>query len=91
MLTTLRTGRRNLTVPPQFEALPVPHAFTMGPSVVHDIGLAHAQHPPLDLTPTQLGPATGPALHYTLGDGTAPEAWATLQQLTQHLKQASQA
>ncbi|MEV8021820.1 DUF6177 family protein [Streptomyces sp. NPDC086554] len=88
MLTTLRTARRDLTVPPRFEAPPVPLSFTLGAAAVNDIGLSHAQRPPRDITPTQLGPTTRPALHYPLGDGTDPQAWTTLQQLNQHLKQA---
>ncbi|NGO15560.1 hypothetical protein G5C60_50310, partial [Streptomyces sp. HC44] len=43
---------------------------------------------PLDLRPHQLGPATEPALHYALGDGTDAHSWTTLQQLTTHLKSA---
>ncbi|MGW0689307.1 DUF6177 family protein [Streptomyces sp. NPDC002754] len=49
------------------------------------IGLAHARRPPLALKPVQLGPATSPALHYPLGDGTDPTAWTTLRHLTAHL------
>ncbi|MEU6763257.1 DUF6177 family protein [Streptomyces sp. NPDC046853] len=88
MLTTLRTARRDLTVPPRFEAPPIPVSFTLGAEAVSEIGLAHAQYPPEGLRPTRLGPAARPALHYTLGDGTDPTTWTTLQQLTQHLKAA---
>ncbi|WP_406507808.1 DUF6177 family protein [Streptomyces sp. NBC_00212] len=86
MLTTLRTGRRDLTVPSHFEALPVPVSFTLGPDAVRQTGLAHAEAPSPHLVPARLGPATAPALHYTLGDGAQPEAWTKLQQLTQRLK-----
>ncbi|MEW1925612.1 DUF6177 family protein [Streptomyces sp. NPDC088360] len=88
MLTSLRTARRDLTVPPRFEAPPIPLSFTLGADAVNDIGLPHAQHPPRGLRADRLGPAARPALHYVLGDGTDPNSWTTLQQLTQHLKQA---
>ncbi|WP_208835552.1 DUF6177 family protein [Streptomyces alboniger] len=91
MLTTLRTARRDLTVPPHFEPLPSPLTFTLGPHAVHDIGLAHAGRPPLALRPVPLGPATRPALHYPLGDGADPTAWTTFQQLSAHLKSAPEA
>ncbi|MGP3927878.1 DUF6177 family protein [Streptomyces sp. 8N616] len=89
MLTSLRPARRDLTIPPHFEPSPNPIAFTLGAEAVHDIGLPHARRPPLNLTPTQLGSAARPALHYSLGDGTAPQAWTTLRQLTQHLRLGS--
>ncbi|WP_028800830.1 DUF6177 family protein [Streptomyces sp. 142MFCol3.1] len=89
MLTSLRQARRDLTTPPHLEAPPIPHSFTLGPKDVRDIGLTHARRPPLDLRPTQLGPAAQPALHYPLGDGAgADHAWTTLRRLAQHLKQA---
>ncbi|MGR8007464.1 DUF6177 family protein [Streptomyces hypolithicus] len=88
MLTSLRPARRDLSVPHHFEAPPVPLTFTLGADAVNDIGLAHTQRPPLDLHPVQLGPAAQPAVHYPLGDGTHAQAWAVLQQLTQHLKNA---
>lgn len=86
MLTTLRTARRDLTVPPRFEAPPIPLSFTVGTAAVKDVGLTHAQHPPHGPHPVQLGPAANPALHYLLGDGTNSEAWTTLQQVARHLK-----
>ncbi|MEV8015303.1 DUF6177 family protein [Streptomyces sp. NPDC086554] len=86
MLTTLRTARRDLTVPPRFEAPPIPLSFTLGEDAVNDIGLTHAQHPQGGLRPSQLGPTARPTLHYILGDGTDPNSWATLQQLAEHLK-----
>ncbi|MFF4184791.1 DUF6177 family protein [Streptomyces sp. NPDC001691] len=88
MLTTLRTGRTDLTVPSHFEARPVPVSFTLGPDAVRQTGLAYADAPSPQLTPVRLGPATAPALHYTLGDGTGPPPWLVLQQLTKHLKKA---
>ncbi|WP_438290466.1 DUF6177 family protein [Streptomyces sp. HUAS TT7] len=48
-------------------------------------GLAHAEAPSPQLAAARLGPINAPALHYTLGDGTHPEAWTQLQQLTQYL------
>ncbi|WP_327428284.1 DUF6177 family protein [Streptomyces sp. NBC_01236] len=86
MLTSLRTARRDLTIPPHFETPPIPVTFTLGSDAVRAIGLDQARRPPLDLTPTQLGHATEPALHYLLGNGTDPHAWNTLQRLTKHLK-----
>ncbi|MFI6089567.1 DUF6177 family protein [Streptomyces sp. NPDC051218] len=88
MLTSVRRARRDLTIPPQFEAPPIPTAFTLGPSEVRDIGLTHARRPPLSLRPTQLGTTSNPALHYLLGDGTDAQAWTTLDQLITHLKNA---
>ncbi|WP_414629134.1 DUF6177 family protein [Streptomyces xanthochromogenes] len=85
MLATLRTGRRDLTVPSHFEALPVPVSFTLGPDVVRQTGLAHAESPAAHLAPTRLSPAASPAFHYTFGDGTRSEAWAELQQVTRKL------
>ncbi|MEU5344717.1 DUF6177 family protein [Streptomyces sp. NPDC020766] len=88
MLTSLRAARRDLTVPPHFEAPPTPVSFTLGTGEIKNIGLAHALRPPLNLTPVQLGPAAEPALHYPLGDGTDPRTWNTLRQLTDHFKAA---
>ncbi|MER5564324.1 DUF6177 family protein [Streptomyces sp. NPDC002506] len=87
MLTTLRAGRRDLTVPSYFEALPLPVSFTLGPDAVRQAGPARAEAPSPHLAPTRFGSASAPALHYTLGDGTQPGAWAQLQQVTRHLKQ----
>ncbi|MER5254505.1 DUF6177 family protein [Streptomyces sp. NPDC002855] len=86
MLATLRTGRRDLTAPPRFEAPPIPLSFTLGAEAVSEIGLTHAQNPPGDLRPGRLGRTARPALHYILGDGIDPTSWAALQQLAQHLK-----
>ncbi|MFF4977821.1 DUF6177 family protein [Streptomyces sp. NPDC001083] len=89
MLTSLRAARSDLTVPPRFEAPPVPISFTLGAGELKDVGLDHALRSPLSLAPLRLGPAAEPAVHYRLGDGTDPRAWSTLQQLTQHLRQVS--
>ncbi|MCO8304495.1 DUF6177 family protein [Streptomyces sp. RKCA744] len=86
MLTSLRHGPRDLTIPPHIATPPNPVALTLGPDTVHDIGTHHAQHPPLNLTPTPLGPTSRPALHYPLGDGTNDQTWTTLNRLTQHLR-----
>ncbi|MET7358238.1 DUF6177 family protein [Streptomyces sp. NPDC005562] len=88
MLTTLRPARRDLTVPPRFEGPPVPLTFTLGADAVHDIGLAHARHPPTGPRPSRLGPSARPALHYILGDGTDASCWSTFQQLTRHLRES---
>ncbi|MFC5200199.1 DUF6177 family protein [Streptomyces kaempferi] len=89
MLTSLRAARSDLTVPPCFEAPPIPLSFTLGAGELKDVGLDHALRSPLSLAPLRLGPTAEPALHYRLGDGTDPRAWNTLQQLTQHLRQVS--
>ncbi|MVO90763.1 hypothetical protein GPA10_39995 [Streptomyces sp. p1417] len=88
MLVTLRRARRDLTVPAHLEGAPIPVAFTLGAADVRAVGLDHARRPPLPQRPEALGPATSPALHYRLGDGTDPDAWNTLQTLTRHLKSA---
>ncbi|MEU1116296.1 MULTISPECIES: DUF6177 family protein [unclassified Streptomyces] len=88
MLTTLRSARRDLTVPPRFEGPPVPLTFTLGADAVHDIGLARARHPPTGPRPSGLGPSARPALHYILGDGTDASSWSTFQQLTRHLRES---
>ncbi|MFJ2769904.1 DUF6177 family protein [Streptomyces sp. NPDC087300] len=86
MLTTLRAARRDLTVPPRLEAPPIPVSFTLGPDAADSTGLSRALHPPAGPRPVQLGPRSRPALHYPLSDGTDPDSWAVLHQLTQHLK-----
>jgi hypothetical protein len=88
LLTSLRTTRRDLTVPPHLEPPPIPVTFTIGYDESKRAGRTRAEHPPLGPTPTRLGPPAQPALHYPLGDGTDPQAWSTFQHLTQHLRQA---
>ncbi|MEV4870442.1 DUF6177 family protein [Streptomyces syringium] len=85
MLVTLRRARRDLAVPPRFEAPPIPVSFTLGAGDVHTIGLDHARRPPVELQPVHLGPTARPALYYPLGDGTDAQAWTVLQQLSAHL------
>ncbi|MET9362864.1 DUF6177 family protein [Streptomyces sp. NPDC006632] len=85
MLATLRTGRSDLTAPSHFESLPVPVSFTLGPDAVRRAGLAHDEAPAPHLAPLRLGPTTAGALHYTLGDGTRPESWSRLKQVTRAL------
>ncbi|KUL23253.1 DUF6177 family protein [Streptomyces regalis] len=87
LLTSLRTARRDLTIPPRLERPPVPVTFTLGHDEAKRIGLTHAQHPPLGPAPTLFGHPAEPALHYYMGNGTDPHAWSTFQQLTRHLKQ----
>ncbi|MFF5129222.1 DUF6177 family protein [Streptomyces syringium] len=86
MLVTLRRARRDLAVPPYFEAPPIPVSFTLGADDVHAIGLDHARRPPVELRPVPLGPTARPALYYPLGDGTDAQAWTVLQQLGTHLQ-----
>ncbi|MEU3354181.1 DUF6177 family protein [Streptomyces sp. NPDC037389] len=99
LLVSLRRGRRDLTVPPRFEAPPIPVSFTLGSADVRRTGLDHALRPPLDISPVRLGPVRlgpvrlgpvrlGPAVHYPLGDGTDAQAWTVLQRLSAHLKAA---
>uniref|UniRef100_A0AAU3IC27 DUF6177 family protein n=1 Tax=Streptomyces sp. NBC_01393 TaxID=2903851 RepID=A0AAU3IC27_9ACTN len=91
MLASLRAARGDLTIPPHFETPAVPISFTLGSAAVGEVGLAHALRPPLSLPPTRLGPSAESALHYPLGDGTHPQAWNVLQQLTEHLRRAAAA
>jgi hypothetical protein len=86
MLVSVRRAGRDLVTPPRLEAPPVPFAFTLGPDDVRAIGLDHAGRPPVALRPVRLGAPSRPALHYPLGDGSDPQSWTTLQQLTRHLK-----
>ncbi|MGW2235393.1 DUF6177 family protein [Streptomyces sp. NPDC001759] len=88
LLISLRTARRDLTVPPHIEAPPIPVALTLGRDEIESIGRTRAEHPPLGPTPTKLGRPAEHALHYRLGDGTGPQAWTTFQKLTRHLKRA---
>ncbi|WP_340378929.1 DUF6177 family protein [Streptomyces sp. SS7] len=86
MLVTVRAARADLTLPPGVEGPPLPVSFTLGPRDVKSIGLPRAERPPIPAQPHRLGSPASPALHYPLGDGTAPESWRTLQTLTTHLK-----
>ncbi|MFI1563048.1 DUF6177 family protein [Streptomyces sp. NPDC020490] len=86
MLTSLRRAPRDLTTPPRFQAPPTPVAFTLGAGDVRGIGLTHARRPPVAGRPVQLGPASAPALHYPLGDGTDDGAWTELRLLGRHLR-----
>ncbi|MGW1891294.1 DUF6177 family protein [Streptomyces sp. NPDC002004] len=88
LLTSLRSARRDLTVPPHLEAPPIPIAFTLGHDEARNVGLTRAEHPPFGPTPTRLGPTAQPAFHYPLGDGVDPHAWTTFQDLTRYLKPA---
>lgn len=83
--TSLRAGRRDLTVPPLLEAPPIPVAFTLG-SDEAAAGQARAGHPPVGTLPKRLGPEARPALHYPLGDGTDPGTWGVFQRLLRHLQ-----
>ncbi|MFF8013727.1 DUF6177 family protein [Streptomyces sp. NPDC007929] len=85
LLTSLRAARRDLTVPPALEAPPVPVAFTLGSDETEAIDRARTGHRPRCPTPTRVGLESRPALHYSWGDGTDPDAWSTLQRLIRHL------
>ncbi|MET7606585.1 DUF6177 family protein [Streptomyces avermitilis] len=84
MLAHLRPARADLTTPPHREPPPVPVSFTLGSDAAHAVGRLRAEAAP-GTRPTHLGPATRPALHYALGDGTDHTAWQRLQQLKDHL------
>ncbi|MFJ9677923.1 DUF6177 family protein [Streptomyces sp. NPDC101194] len=90
MVTQLRTARADLTTPAHHEPPPVPLSFTLGPDAVADLGLDHARKALTDAAPAQLGPATRPALHYALGDGTDPAAWQHLRHIHDHVNGARQ-
>ncbi|MFF7856856.1 DUF6177 family protein [Streptomyces sp. NPDC007904] len=85
LLTALRAGRRDLTVPAHAEPPPVPVTFTVGHAEAERIGrartLATLHVPP----PVRLGPGGRSALHYRLGDGADGEAWELLRGLVGRL------
>jgi hypothetical protein len=83
MLTQLRTARADLTTPAHREASPVPVSYTLGPEAVRALGRDHAESRS-PIRPARLGPA----LHYSLGDGTDPAAWQLLKALNDYLKGA---
>ncbi|MFK4206649.1 DUF6177 family protein [Streptomyces sp. NPDC030920] len=76
MIGQLRTARADLTTPAHHEPPPVPFSFALGPDAVAD-----RDGDDTAFAPARLGPATRPALHYTLGDGTDPAAWERLRQI----------
>lgn len=81
-----RAARSDLTIPNHFEVPPIPVAFVLGPDAVQQVGLSHAQQPPIPAQPQSLGPASRPGLHYPLGDGIDPTAWTTFEHLMRHLR-----
>ncbi|MGI5338018.1 DUF6177 family protein [Streptomyces sp. CA-181903] len=90
LLCQLRPARRDLSVPPRFEAPPVPLAFALGPEGVRSIGLARAARPPLAGSPLRVGPPGLPGLYYPLGDGSSHgDGWSALDRLTRHLRGAA--
>lgn len=89
MISELRAARADLTTPAHYEPPPIPVALTLGPDAVADLGISHARNALPDHTPTQLGPAARPALHYPLGDGTDPAAWQRLRHIDEHLQRGS--
>ncbi|MGW2616192.1 DUF6177 family protein [Streptomyces sp. NPDC001500] len=86
MLVSVRRASGDLTTAPVLQAPPLPVAFTLGARDVRGIGLTHARRPPLAVRPVALGPASAPALHYPLGDGTDARTLTGLQQLAAHLR-----
>lgn len=90
LLCQLRPARSDLSVPPWYEAPPVPLAFALGPEGVRDIGLARAARPPLAGSPLRVGPGGRPGLYYPLGDGSSHgDGWSALDRLTRHLRGAA--
>lgn len=89
MISELRAARADLTTPAHYEPPPIPISLTLGPDTVVELGITHVRNALPDHTPTQLGPATRPALHYPLGDGTDPAAWQRLRHINEHLKRGS--
>ncbi|MEV0303250.1 DUF6177 family protein [Streptomyces prasinus] len=86
MLASLRRAPRDLTTAPVLQAPTVPVAFTLGARDVRGIGLTHARRPPVAVRPVALGPASEPALHYPLGDGSDTGALGELHRLAAHLR-----
>lgn len=86
MLASVRRASRDLTTAPVLQAPPVPVAFTLGARDVRGIGLTHARRPPVAVRPVVLGPASEPALHYPLGDGSDAGALVELRRLGAHLR-----
>ncbi|MCQ9135693.1 DUF6177 family protein [Streptomyces hilarionis] len=86
MLVSVRRAPRDLTTAPVLQAPPLPVSFTLGARDVRGIGLTHARRPPVASRPVALGPASAPALHYPLGDGTDPAALTELHRLAAHLR-----
>ncbi|WHX17711.1 DUF6177 family protein [Streptomyces malaysiensis subsp. malaysiensis] len=87
MLTALRHGPRDLTIPPHIA--PPPHSHCPHPRPRYRPRHRRPPRPapaPQPHIPTQLGPASRPALHYALGDATDDQTWTTLKRLTQHLR-----
>ncbi|MER6075139.1 DUF6177 family protein [Streptomyces sp. NPDC001817] len=91
MISELRAARADLTTPAHYEPPAIPISLTLGPDTVAELGITHARNALPDHTPTQLGPATHPALHYPLGDGTDPTAWQRLRHINEHLERGSRA
>ncbi|MGW0137723.1 DUF6177 family protein [Streptomyces calvus] len=48
--------------------------------------VTHARRPPVAVRPVALGPASEPALHYPLGDGSDAGALVELRRLAAHLR-----
>ncbi|ARF55958.1 DUF6177 family protein [Streptomyces gilvosporeus] len=82
LLVQQRAARRDLSVPAQLEAPPLPVAFVLGSDAVRETGMARARRSPLPDPPRQLGPAAAAGFHYPLGTGGAE----ALERLMTHLR-----
>lgn len=81
MITELRAARADLTAPAHYEPPPLPVSVTLGPDASADLGPDPLRTTVTTTAPTRLGPATRPALHYPLGNGTDPSARQRLKQI----------
>lgn len=71
LLTAVRAGRRDLTVPAHAEPVPTPVTFTVGHAEAGRTGRPRATETARGPAPVRLGPGHRPALHYRLGEGGA--------------------
>ncbi|MBC9716341.1 hypothetical protein H9Y04_27775 [Streptomyces sp. TRM66268-LWL] len=89
LLVQIRKARRDLAVPPHFEAPAVPAGFALGADEVRAMPGDRARRTPLAAAPVELGPATRPALYYPLpGDPSDLAGWTDFEKLMRHLKGA---
>ncbi|NGO81370.1 hypothetical protein G6045_37780 [Streptomyces sp. YC504] len=89
LLVQIRKARRDLAVPPYFEAPAVPAGFALGADEVRALPGDRARRTPLATAPVELGPATRPALYYPLpGDPSDLAGWTDFEKLMRHLKGA---
>ncbi|SDK63619.1 DUF6177 family protein [Streptomyces indicus] len=87
LLVQIRKARRDLAVPPHFEAPAVPAGFALGADEVRAMPGDRARRTPLGTAPVELGPKTRPALYYPLpGDPSDLTGWTDFEKLMRHLK-----